>query len=236
LYPVAGWAEDEIQAYVKVSTWDADDMVQIVSLPSGEVTGALIGRLPSFSYLSPHGRFVVAESGYDQDAAVSVISVENPMNRLALEGMKAPNEPWSPDGRYLWLVAPEGLAVVDAERMEVVSEISSDTAGVATEEWGLFANPEHWIDGGVWSPDGSRFALSVSAIPPQESGSDPAANILIANVDGSFAETVGDFRDPKSLTVADWAADGRLLVIEDNESLAFVDPETGEREVVFKVR
>lgn len=236
IYSVLGWAEDDSEAYVRVSNWDADDMVQIVSLPSGEVTGALVDYLQSFSHLSPHGRFVAAESGYDEDAAVSVISVEDPTKRLVLDGLTVPNEPWSPDGRYLWLAAPEGFAVVDAERMEVASEIPSESAGVAAEDWGLVANPEHWIDRGVWSPDGSRFALSISGIPPRESGSGSAVRILVANADGSSARTVGDFRGLRSLTVSDWAADGRLLVIEDRERLAFIDPENGEREVVLAVR
>ncbi|MEA3403069.1 MAG: hypothetical protein U9R79_17640 [Armatimonadota bacterium] len=125
--------------------------------------------------------------------------------------------------------------MVDAQRMEIVSRIPTETLGMVPEDWLVIGNPEQWISGGVWSPDGSRFALSVSPIYQQGEHLDPPATILVPNADGSSVRTVGDFPGVRSLRLTDWAANDRLLVIEDRERLAFIDPESGEREVVFGV-
>ncbi|MEA3401456.1 MAG: WD40 repeat domain-containing protein, partial [Armatimonadota bacterium] len=234
---VVAWATDETAAWVRFWSYGADpDRIERVSLPSGEAE-TVVEDAPLICQLSPDGRFLASENPPQKAPYAHVAAVGNPDRRLRLPGHRLASETWSPNGRYLWTTGPEGIAVVDAEAMETVTQISAERLGVPLEDWSEQIDPLG-LRPANWTPDGSRVAFLAGSIQNRdipveeaESGRSPQ-HLVVASDDGATLHEVTRC-DAQPVWVAGWLSDQHVLLVEDHERLSRVEVSSGDREVIF---
>jgi hypothetical protein len=149
--------------------------------------------------------------------------------QVAVENARPVLNPWSPDSRYFWSHWWDRIAVVDLAKCKVPAAAPCPVRP--------FPSPHELY----WSVDGARTAfVTSSALQP------PGANVdrdekwreglWVANADGSGLRRVAETAAGESLRwdLAGWTDDGKVMMVEDSARLVAVDPDNGEREVIFE--
>lgn len=224
----AGWGPEPDRVYLTLpgregaheSVWsmrlpDGGDLRRFAEAPDDRDWGARV---------SPDGRWVRWSHYAGQDHTMVLEEVASG-GEWTFGHAQSIYHGWSPDGRFLWFRDPGGHCTVPLTEEPTRRRVD------LPEPWWPWRNVVHW------SVDGDRCAFAAS----RSRGRAPYRQlaVFVANADGTGARMVcrGEPEgDPMHPAIAGWREDGRVVVVEDYRTLVAIDPETGERAVVFEVR
>lgn len=180
-------------------------------------------------YVSPDERWIVWSDHYATPEAPNLIVTDMRGRVVAslIEEHPMRPDPWSLDGRYLWVGHQHRR---EARVLNAAEEFALRPVAIP-EGW--------WISGNdvQWSPDGRRCAFS--AIDAQTGPS--RMRVYSAHADGTDVTLVAEYAASQSVprnrpVPFGWDDKGRVLVREGRRRIVALDPDSGAREVVFDVK
>lgn len=215
----AGWGDG--RAY-----FEDDRALWALALPGGGLTR--IADAPGAgrwsARVSPDGRWIAwLESKGNEWPELVLTDMRGEVRGRFSDLRLAEGQPWSPDGRFLWMYDSLRFLVISLGEEAATSEVP------VPEGWAAFGDEIRW------SLDGRRCALAYGT----NMGRGMRAGWFVADADGSglrkFGGPPGD--EPLwSWVVAGWTADEWVVVAEGRRRVVAIDPDTGEREVIVESR
>ena len=224
-------------------TWAPDDSgfffnsaggMGFLALPSGKVSS--LGPVPpgtNYLSVSPDGQWLAYEiKAPDQrgrDQGTTVLTRRGQLGGLCFPSIPWRGQPWSPDGRYLWLDDWLGdpLVIVDMTGPRVLREIPAPWGGAHAAPWYVLG----------WSPDGQRVAFmtggDVKTLPVVHEV------VWTARADGSglrqLAQATSVYAANEMSFQPSWTRDGKIIVRLNPTTLAALDPDTGQEKDLLVV-
>jgi WD40 repeat protein len=172
---------------------------------AGTVRAEFLVKDPEFGFLpaalSPDGRLLALQDGPE----VRVENVSTGRNVGAIEGHLFPNVPFSPDGRLLVVVSPDGSTArvfdVDSGRLVRVLEAGSNLYDVAFSPDGRRVVTGHIVGARIWEVESGQYVeLSGHAAAVIRASFSPDGSLVITTSEDNTAR-VFDARKGRLLSV-----------------------------------
>lgn len=214
----AGWGDG--RAY-----FEDDRALWALALPGGGLTR--IADAPGAgrwsARVSPDGRWIAwLESKGNEWPELVLTDMRGEVRGRFSDLRLAEGQPWSPDGRFLWMYDSLRFLVISLGEEATIAEVA------APANWHMFGPTVRW------SPDGRRCAVWYA----RGFGAPPHVAWFVANADGSglrqIAEVVGAEPQRWPYGAAGWTAAGHVAVIEDARRIVAIDPDSGARVVIVE--